>query len=72
MTIKRWLMPRIMRPVQTDLVLTPHVVFVSPFARHRPDSRLRLELCNQLCEFFVEVGVKPATMREIQVDARLV
>ena len=51
---------------------SPHGTPVPPFARRRSDSRLRMELCNQLCEFVVEVGVKPATMREIQVDARLV
>ena len=53
-------------------ILRPHGALVSPFSRRRLDSRLRMELGNQLCALFVEVGVKPATMREIQVDARLV
>ena len=46
---------------------------VPPFARRsRPDSRFRLELGDQLCAFFVEVGVRPATMRDIRADGRLV
>ena len=49
-----------------------HGVPVLPFARRRPNSRLRMELGDQLCALFVEVGVRPDTMRNIQGDARLV
>ena len=51
---------------------SPHGALVPPFVRRRPDSRLRMELGDQLCALFLEVGVRPTTMREIQVDARLV
>ena len=47
-------------------------VSVLPFARRRLDSKLRMELGDQLCAFFFEVGVRPATMRDIQADDRLV
>ena len=52
--------------------LGPHGAPVPPFSGHRLDSRLRMELGDQLCGFFVEVGVRPATMRDIQDDGRLV
>ena len=45
---------------------------VSPFARRgRLDSRLRMELGDQLCALMVEAGVRLATMRDIQADGRL-
>ena len=52
--------------------LAPAGASVLPFARHRLDSRLRMELDNELCALFVEAGVRPATMRDIQGDGRLV
>ena len=46
---------------------------VPPFARHgRLDSRLRMELGDQICALFVVVGVRPATMRGIHDNGRLV
>ena len=46
---------------------------VPPFSRHgRLNSRLRMELGDQLCALIVEEGVRPATMRDIQVDGSLV
>ena len=46
---------------------------VPPFAKHGSlHNRLRMELGDQLCALFVEVGVRPDTMREIQANARLV
>ena len=46
---------------------------IPPFSRRgRLDSRLRMELGDQLCALIFEGGVRPATMRDIQADGRLV
>ena len=39
---------------------------VPPFTRcSKLDSRLRMDLGDQLCAFIVEAGFKPTTMRDI-------
>ena len=54
------------RPAPTD-------AWILPFSRrNRLDSRLRMELGDQLCALFVEVGVRPTIMRDIQASGRLV
>ena len=51
----------------------PAGVPISPFSRRdRLDSRLRMELGDKICALFVEAGVRPTTMRDIQADGRLV
>ena len=49
----------------------PHVTQVPTGVRHRPDTRFRMELGNQLCRLLVEEGVRPTTIREIKADDRL-
>ena len=45
---------------------------IPPFARHsRPDTRYRMELGNQLSEFIVEAGIRPAHYRDIEADDKL-
>ena len=45
---------------------------VPSFVRHgRLDSRYRMELGDQLTASTVEAGIKPANMRDIQADGRL-
>ena len=39
--------------------LGPHGAPVLHFVRRRPHNRLRMELGDQLCALFVEVGVRP-------------
>ena len=52
--------------------LAPIGALVPPFARHgRLDRRLMMELGDQLCALFVEVGIKLAHYRDIQADDRL-
>ena len=44
----------------------PASVTVPPFVRcGRLDSRLKMELGDQLCALFVEARVRPTTMRDI-------
>ena len=51
----------------------PSSASVPPFSRHgRLDIRLRMELGDQLCAFFVEPGVRSITMRDTQENCRLV
>ena len=46
---------------------------VLPFARRdRLDSILRMELGEQLYALIIEAGFRPATMRDIQANGRLV
>ena len=50
----------------------PAAVPVPPFSRHgRLDSRYRMELDDQLTALIFEVGIRPATMRDIHADGRL-
>ena len=45
---------------------------VPPFARRgRLDTRYKMELGDQLTALIVEAGIRPATMRDIQADGRL-
>ena len=47
-------------------------VSIPPFSRHvRLDSRYRMELGNQLTALIFEAGFRPATMRDIQANGRL-
>ena len=51
---------------------SPADVLVPPFARRgRLDSRYRMELGDQLIALVVEASIKPANMRDIQVDGKL-
>ena len=50
----------------------PTGVLVPPFARHgRLHRRYKMELGDQLTALIVEAGIRPATMRDIQADGRL-
>ena len=51
---------------------TPTGAPILPFSRRsRRDSRYRMELCDQLSALTVEVGIRPAHYRDIQVNDRL-
>ena len=52
--------------------LAPAGAPVSPFARcGRLDARYRMELGDQLTALIIEAGIRPANMRYMQVDGRL-
>ena len=51
---------------------TPTGAPVLPFSRcDRLDSRYMMELGNQLTALIIEAGIRPANMRDIQADGRL-
>ena len=51
---------------------TPVGVSVPPFSRRgRLDSRYRMELGDQITALIIEAGIRPANMRDIQTDGRM-